>query len=214
VGIHYFNWRHGQSVKKKAGDHAEVSAAPAATGSEKIGIMVLVDAPELYMAFAVDGKDLDCRKPIDGEAVQSREHAITASADVAPGPHLVAAAAGNGYTTALVQVDVHFAQLLPWAYAITRSVAGKADTLQQAKVQDRTARIVDHEVLVAVTSAADGGSHPCVDNALQSFGCLLGGFAQFDLGGRFGLVAIPAQVAASAQHWVARIGAGNLDGHR
>ncbi len=73
--------------------------------------MVLVDAPELYMSFAVDGKNLDLGKVIDGETVQSRKHAVAASADVAPGAHLVATASGDGYSVALVQVDVDLAQL-------------------------------------------------------------------------------------------------------
>ena len=70
------------------------------------------------MSFAVDGKNLHRGKPVDGEPMQSREHAVAASADVAAGAHLVATAAGNGYPVPLVQVDVGLAQLLPRADAV------------------------------------------------------------------------------------------------
>src|SRR6202167_4327902 len=154
--------------------------------------MVLVDAPERYMSFAVDGKNLDLGKVIDGETVQSRKHAVPASADVAPGAHFVATASGDGYTVALVQVDVDLAQLQPRAYAVARSIAGQAHTLQQAKIQDRAPWIVDHEVLVTMAAAANGGAHACIDDALQCFGRLLSGFTQLNLGNCFGIVAVPA----------------------
>jgi hypothetical protein len=93
---------------------------------------------------------------------------------------------------AFVQVDVHLAQLHPRAYAIARSVAWQADALQQAKIQDRSPWIVDHEVFVAMAAAADGGAHAGVDDALQCFRRLLSALAQFDLRGRFGLVGVPA----------------------
>src|ERR1700691_2882199 len=154
--------------------------------------MVLVDAPERYMSFAVDGKNLDLGKVIDGETVQSREHAVPAPADVAPGAHLVATASGDGYTVALVQVDVDLAQLQPRAYAVARSIAWQADSLEHAKIQDRAPWIVDYEVLVAMAAAANGGAHACIDDALQCFGRLLGGFTQLNLGNCFGIVAVPA----------------------
>ncbi len=85
--------------------------------------------------------------------------------------------------------------------------------IHQAQIQDRTARVVDHEVLIAVAAAAHGWAHACADHALQGFGCLLGGFAQFNLGCRFGGIAVPAKVAAALQHGIARIGASNPYGH-
>src|SRR5271156_5921357 len=116
--------------------------------------MVLVDALELYMSLAVDGKNLDLGKVIGRKTVQSREHAVPASADVAPGAHLVATASGDGYTVAFVQVNVDLAQLEARDYAVARSIAGQVHTLEQAKIQDRAPWIVDYEVLVTMAAAA------------------------------------------------------------
>ena len=93
----------------------------------------------------------------------------------------------------LVQVNVRFAQLLPGAYAVAGSVARQGIALQQAQIQDRAAGIVNHEVFIAVAAAANGWAHARVDDALQSFGRLLRGLAQFDLGRRFGLHCRPSE---------------------
>ncbi len=213
VGVHNFKRRDWQTVEEKAGDHPEISSAPAAAGAKEIGIMVLVHVPARDMTFVVDGEDLNCGKPIDGETVEPREHTIAAAGDVSAGAHFVAAATGHGYTVALVQIDVGFAQFLSGADAIAGSVAGQACMIHQAQIEDRTTRVVDHEVLIAVAAAAHGWAFARTDHALQGFCCLLGCLAQFNLGCRVGFIAVPAKVAAALQHCVARIGARNPNGH-
>src|ERR1700722_17425084 len=136
MSVPNFKGRARQAVEKKAGAHTEISSTSAATGPEEIGIMVLVNVLESDVSFAVDGQDLDRGKPIDGESGQPGEHTVTAAGDVAAGTHFVAAATGHGYTMALVQIDIGFAQHLPRADAIAGSVAGQAAMIHQAQIED------------------------------------------------------------------------------
>src|ERR1700722_2801417 len=191
VGIRDLDGGHRQAVKEKAGDDAEVSSASASAGAKKIRLMLLVNGPQRHVPFLVDGENLDGRYPVDGQPVQAREHAVAAPADMAAPAPLRATPPGNRHAMPLVQAYVCFAQYLPPADAIAVSIPRQRIAFEQAQIKDRSPGIVDHEIFIAVAAAANRWACTSVHYSLQGFRRLLGGLAQFNLGGCFRRSAAP-----------------------
>src|ERR1700722_599357 len=70
VYVRHFVRRCGQPIEEKSRDDTEVTATRTATRTEEIGIVVLIDATQFDAALAIDGENLNLRKPIDRKTMQ------------------------------------------------------------------------------------------------------------------------------------------------
>src|SRR5215469_12887469 len=112
--------------------------------------------------------------------MQSGQHAVTTTCDMAPGAHGTATSAGNGYVITLVQLNIGLPKLRSGANCVRSTFARRIHLREHTQIQNRSIRIISEEVFVAMSAAAHRLPQSGVYNPLQSIGGIFRTLADLD----------------------------------
>src|ERR1700761_773976 len=117
-------------------------------------------------ACVIYGKDVYGSEPVTGEAVKPGKQAIAASADVTASADGSTGSARDGYTVTFVELAVYVPKSGAGLDAVSLIALRDGRSTEKTQVDNGAAGVADSEVLITVSSAANGGTHTRVDDLL------------------------------------------------
>src|SRR6266487_3385526 len=145
--------------------------------------------------------------------MQSRQHAVAATTDVASGTHRAARSAGKSHTVTLVQLHISLPKLRSGTNRIRCTFARRIGLREHTQVQNRAIRIVSEKVFVAMSTAAHRRPQSRIHNPLKSIGRVFSALAYLDSAHSVRLRGWPAKVMSLFQRVVTRILSENGNRH-